>query len=112
MRLGCADCKIIGCQVDLSCRDLAIEVGFVGIVDDLLVAMVFHHDEKYMIEMRNAGGNTALLGDGGTGQYAGDKADCCCLLEHGKDLSRLGMPAEMPAMDSGGRGLAYCPRVA
>src|SRR5208282_5724127 len=48
------DGEIVGCQVYLLVDDQAIQVRFVGIVDDLSVAVIFHHDYENVIEMRNA----------------------------------------------------------
>ena len=52
--------KIICRKVDLLIGNQPVEVRFVRVVEDLLVSVVFHHDEEDVIETRNAAGMVLL----------------------------------------------------
>ena len=74
--------EVVGGEVDAATVDEAVEVGFVGVIDDLLIAVVLHHDEKHMVEMRNSAG-VVLLREAGNCKRTGEKSQGCCVPEHG-----------------------------
>ena len=76
-----ADGEVVGGEVDAAGVDLAVEIRLVGIIDDLLIAVVFHHDEEDVIEMGDAAG-MVLLRESDGGQRRGEETQCC-FPEHG-----------------------------
>jgi len=51
-----ADREVVGGEINAATVDEAVQVRLVGIVDDLLVAVVLHHDKKHVVEMRDSPG--------------------------------------------------------
>ena len=78
---GMADGEVVGGEVDAAGVDLAVQIRLVGVVDDLLVAVVFHHDQEDVIEMGDAAG-MILLSESDGGQRHGEETQCC-FPEHG-----------------------------
>jgi len=71
----------LGGEVDAAGVDLAVQIRLVGVVDDLLVAVVFHHDQEDVIEMGDARG-MVLLSESDGRQRHGEETQCC-FPEHG-----------------------------
>ncbi len=73
-----ADGEVVRRQVDRAAVDLAVDERHGRIVDDLLIAVVLHHDHEQVIQTGNALRHRTLAGhgnsrDGGAqdaGQYA------------------------------------------
>ena len=72
-----SDSEIIGRKIDFPAGNQTVQVGFVRIAEDLLITMVFHHDQKDMIEMRNTGRDAVFLGESARRERTGDETDCC-----------------------------------
>jgi hypothetical protein len=63
------DCEVVGGEVR-TMRHL-VDVWRVRIVENLAVAMVFHHDDEHVAEVRNAPRNRSL------GGKRGARKSCC-----------------------------------
>jgi len=55
------DREVVGRQVGVF--RIRVDVGSVGVADDLAVTVIFHHDHKRVIEVRDAVWYRALLGE-------------------------------------------------
>ena len=101
-----ADGEVVGGEVDAAGVDEAVQIRLVGIVDDLLIAVVFHHDQEDVIEMGDAAG-MVLLSESDGGQRHGEETQCC-FSEHEFRTSPdwiLGIPA---TRGSAARARGYC----
>ncbi len=63
-----------------------IDEGRVGIVDDLAVTVVLHHDHEDVIQMRDALRDSAFLGENRTGERDAQQAQNCYGFFHGDVL--------------------------
>src|ERR1035437_1053516 len=61
------DGKIVGGEI--SPLGVLVDEGSVWVIENLSVTMVFHHDDKNMVEMRNPPGNRAFLSRHDAGEY-------------------------------------------
>jgi hypothetical protein len=71
-----------GVSASLPDPQIGQTIGFVGVVDDLLVAVVLHHDEKHVVQTRHIAAAIPLR-ECGHCEHTGDKAQGCCFPEHG-----------------------------
>jgi hypothetical protein len=76
---GVSDAEVVG--GDVGGLGQLIEEGGVGVVDDLAVAVVLHHDDEDVIEVGNAFGNSGFLSEEGAGQEGCGYGKCCSFLE-------------------------------
>jgi hypothetical protein len=60
---------------DIGCRCVFVYKWLVGVVYDLGVSVVFHHDKKYVIEVRDSSRDRAFRGRRHTGDAGGQQAN-------------------------------------
>ena len=53
-----SDREVVGCNVRIT--DQLVDIRQAGVAHNLTVAMILHHDDKYMVQMRHARRDRAL----------------------------------------------------